>query len=147
MYSPVLSALLLKASAKLLGVSLSLAVAFMLSPGVTAKTFVAGIFKAVLIVRFEVEGSTPPPGLPATPSSPGSLTVLSGVRSSVIEGGLVVMIPSSKLKYEITVASAFGTIKPVRTKEAAVAARSERNERARPLICSGGPALFVFIAW
>src|SRR6266852_419759 len=144
MYSPVLRELLLKASAKLLGVSLSVAVAFMLSPGVTAKKF-AVLFPA--IVRFEVEGSTPPPGLPATPSSPGSLTVLSGVRSSVIEGGLVVMIPSSKLKYEITVASALGTIKPVRANAPAVATRSERNGRARPLICRDKTALFVFIAW
>jgi len=119
----------------------------MLSPGVTAKKFVAAPPPELAIVRFEVEGSTPPPGLPATPSLPGSLTVLSGVRSSVIEGGLVVMIPSSKLKYEITVASAFGTIKPVRTKEAAVATRSERNGRERPLICRDKTALFVFIAW
>src|SRR5713101_7013623 len=131
MYSPVLSALLLKASAKLLGVSLSLAVAFMLSPGVTAKKF-AVLFPA--IVRFEVVGSTPPPGLPAAPSLPGSLTVLSGVSSSVTEGGLVVMVPSSKLKYEITVASALGTIKPVRIKEAAVAKRSERNGRESNII-------------
>src|SRR5712692_3621448 len=144
MYSPLLSALLLKASAKLLGVSLSLVVAFMLSPGLTAKKF-AVLFPA--IVRIEVEDSTPPPGLPAAPSSPGSLTVLSGVRSSEIEGGLVVMIPSSKLKYEITVASAFGTIKPVRTKEAVVATRSERNGRERSLICGGKTALSVFIAW
>jgi hypothetical protein len=57
------------------------------------------------------------------------------------------MIESSKLKYEITVASALGTIKPVRTKEAAVATRSERNGRERPLICGDKTALFVFIAW
>jgi hypothetical protein len=145
MYSPVLREVLLKPIAKLLGVSLSLAVAFMLSPGVTAKKFVAGVFAAVLIMRFIVEDSTPPPGLPPGPSSPGSLTVRSGVRSGVFEGGLVPMTESSKLKYEITVASALGTIKPVRIKAAAVATRSERNER--PLICGDKTALFVFIAW
>src|SRR6266849_5196307 len=147
MYSPELSALLLKASAKLLGVSLSVVVAFMLSPGVTAKKFVAAPPPELAIVRFEVEGSTPPPGLPATPSLPGSLTVLSGVRSSVTEGGLVVMVPSSKLKYEITVASALGTIKPVRANAPATATKRERNGRERSLICGGKTALSVFIAW
>src|SRR6266404_7070628 len=140
MYSPGKSLVLLKASAKLLGVSLSLVVAFMLSPGVTANTFVAGIFAASLIMRFEVEDSTPPPAL-----LPPAAGVLSGTRSSIFEGGLVPITESSKLKYEITVASALGTIKPVRTKEAAVATRSERNGRERPLICRDKTALFVFI--
>ena len=63
----------------------------------TAKKFVAGVFAAVLIVRSEVESSSPPPGLPATPSSPGSFLTKSGVRSGVFEGGLVPMTESSKL--------------------------------------------------
>jgi hypothetical protein len=137
MNSPVLRELLVKASAALLGVSLSRAVAFMLSPGVTAKKFVP---VPPPIMRGEVEDSTPPPGL-----SPPAATVLSGTRSRVLEGGWATKVESSKLKYEITVASALGTIKPVRIKEAAVATRSERNER--PLICGDKTALFVFIAW
>src|SRR6266446_1211386 len=144
MYSPSKSLVLLKASAKLLGVSLSagLVVAFMLSPGVTAKTFVAGLFAASLITRFVVEDSAPPPAL-----LPPAATVLSGTTSSVFEGGLFTMIESSKLKYEITVASALGTIKPVRANAPVTATKRERNGRERPLICGGKTALFVFIAW
>src|SRR6266478_5298624 len=138
MYSPSKSLVLLKTSAKLLGVSLSLVVAFMLSPGVTAKTFVAGLFAASLITRFEVESSAPPPGLPGAKS---------GTTSRKFEGGALTMRESSKLKYEITVASALGTIKPVRANAPVTATKRERNGRERPLICGGKTALFVFIAW
>src|SRR5260370_26164864 len=136
-----LSLVLSKASAKLLGVSLSLGdvVAFMLSPGVTAKTFPVTLLP---ITRFVVEDSTPPPAL-----SPPAATVLSGTRSSVFEGGAFMMIESSKLKYEITVASALGTIKPVRANAPATATKRERNGRERPLICGGKTALSVCIAW
>jgi len=112
----------------------------MASPGLTAKAFtlIAETFEASLIMRFEVEDSTPPPGLAG---------VLSGTTSSVFEGGALTMIESSKLKYEITVASALGTIKPVRANAPVTATKRERNGRERPLICGGKTALFVFIAW
>src|SRR5260221_632580 len=99
MYSPGKSLVLLKTSAKLLGVSLSagLVVAFMLSPGLTAKAFtlIAELFAASLITRFVVEDSAPPPAL-----LPPAATVLSGTTSRVFEGGALTMIESSKLKYE-----------------------------------------------